>query len=293
MAQMAVPYLGSDWSVEDRIAAMLAAVIYTSDHIDLVRVIPALPSPPDDLRSQKKKSDWIAAKKQEAVAGALSDLDKAAGFLIKPTTPGNPNLAAITTVKELPAYSEHQFVYHTLALKGAKPLAQQAEFSHDISEIDYDTVSVVIFAKILYVACNYKLRSTKREGDKFEIKYLSFGQVSETARGNVMRALRDELGKDAKDIASVVFVGLKTKPEDETEGAAPHAEMQLMSHLSTAKLLPDSGKLYFGVSKACCENCAGRLAARAYKYRDSHKQRVTNWEPPEDIKTVEVSREKL
>jgi len=260
---------GSDWPMEDRLAAMIAAVLYTSDHIDLVRYT----TPPDPGLPDKQRPKAIADERLRAI----NELNTAKGTLSA-------------------TYPAQQFVYHTPAQTLVEGKPETIVEAHDISELDFDTVAIVLSGAVLCVACNYKIRSTAVSGTgrntTHKITYKGFGQVSQTAIGNVKAILMGELPKVAT-VKEAFLIGPAEQPANDKENAAPHAEMQILSYLTKQNALPKDGKLYFGVSKPCCSQCAGVLDKAGYKYREKASLTVKNWLPPEQIEIKTVYNERF
>lgn len=283
---------GEKWKLEDRIAGLIATVVYTSDHIDMVRLLPKAGDPPTKL-SQAKTAEWRAGKNQEILKDAYGSLETHTDFLRNPNQEKNPAFQALKKAGKdpasLPAYKDEHVIYHATGKAAAKLGV------YDISELDNDTVAVAIVGRTLYVACNYKIRSmVKDEDGAWEIQYLSFGAVSQTAKANVVGSLREELTDLRSDSRpnEIVFLGLKDQPTNHDESAAPHAEMQIVSWLDANKLWP-SAMPYFGVSKACCKDCARTLEGKKCSFREKKDGTVSNWLRPDQITCKVAKQEKL
>jgi hypothetical protein len=265
--------------MEDRLAAMVAAVLYTSDHIDLVQytIPPPAQLPKGATDAQKREFQQQTKEFGKDRASAIEALGTAKAALLNPAKP--------TALND---YSKQQFIYHTPAMTMQDDQVQLIVESHDISEIDFDTVAIVLSGPVLVVACNYKIRSTVVSGagrnTTHKITYKGFGQVSQTAIENVTAILMRELPQVAR-VKEVMLIGPATDPANEKANAAPHAEMQILSYLTKQNGLPKDGKLYFGVSKPCCSDCAGVLDKSKYQYREKASLKVTNWLAPEQIET--------
>lgn len=282
--------VGQTWKVEDRIAGLIATVVYTSDHIDMVRVLPKAGDPPEKM-SAAKLGKWRGEQNKEIEKAAYTSLETHADFLKNPTKPANPAFQATVLAgkdpAKLPAYKAEQVVYHTT---GKANLGV-----YDISEIDNDTIAVAIVGGNLYVACNYKIRSmVKNEAGEWGKTYLSFGAISDTAKANVTAMLRQELRDLGSDpgIRKIVYLGPTVQPISHETSAAPHAEMQIFSWFDANHLWP-AAPPYFGVSKACCQQCADQLDGKRCAYRDKKAGTVTNWASPDRITCKVYSEEAL
>ena len=250
-------------SVEDRIAAMILAAAYTTEHIDLVvRIGP--PENPKKAKDQKAVAERQLKELHERIAGPTFEYYK--------------------------TYPDAMVIYR------AEKIARDAEPAN-VSEIGYDTVAVVVANKTLFVASNFKVRIVPPLPDtvKCEISYVAYGPPSPGGQANAVQMLKDELGlspaelagKDADRLAAVhrvVFIGPAQPPSGPFEAAAPHAEMQLLSHLGSLKI-PVS-ELTVGVSKACCARCSKALGDAAVKFTARPgNENPKNWTEPSKIPT--------
>ena len=180
-----------------------------------------------------------------------------------------------------------------------------------VSEDTYDTVAVAITAKTLYVAFNYKSRAMPPSGDgKIAAAapvYVGFGPskpLMELATARIISEMGHPppgAGMHPADITSIEFVGLQRPPSGEAQNAHPHAEMQLISHLSSeaawGKLAP-FGLLYglrLGVTKAYCLRCAHELLSRRVDFSDfadrpGYEPEEAAWLKPDMIQTAALRR---
>ncbi len=241
-------------SFQDRVAAMIMAAVYTREHIDLtVRVPTKLENTNRNLRPAQRLS-YFRKQVAEAVL-AYQDLYPDA-LVIYRQAKGDPEPKSVT-------------------------------------EVNYDTTAVVIDRSTLYIALNYKVRIMSPFPDKLNVTpdYVAFGAPGSGAREAAVDMLRRELMvrphesvSSAQIIERVSFIGVDGRFSDAREAAAPHAEMQLLSHLSS--LRRPLGGLRLGVSKACCARCAKELMRRGVRYtpRPGNDDPV-NWSYPIEITT--------
>lgn len=166
-----------------------------------------------------------------------------------------------------------------------------AELSSSSSDIDFDTVAVTYFEKSLYFACNFKVRemgTPTKINMKPNYRYFGFQHIS-------IRNLIHEFKKEfcgeyllPIEINNLYFISPNQPATNEIEEAAPHAEMQLLSHLQNK-----TGNFFmgvtFGVSKACCILCRKHLARSRIKFRlDPGNAKPKNWLGSWEITTKEV-----
>ena len=342
-----------NWKFEDRIAALLMATIYTTDHLDVAMLIKsdpkvaltpknrqlaigsAMDSQAQSLKVEKRKTDYLEALQKQV------ELNKQKKDRVEMTVP--PNFVYRVHDMEPTVFPPKLDEFGkpvTRIVDGKEVMVTKAvdfkvkKLAGDVSEIDFDTVAVIIVNSILYVSYNYKVRYTiekpqMRKFGKMEvvkwsenvIDYRTFGDVSQATFKNAMTALKNELklkkkDESEKDIKRVVFVGVdKDKFNKQSLGsfvpnkdlgeelgklldtninAAPHAEMQLRSYLSTKKDVSlGKEKLYVGVSKPCCSRCAENLKNQGVGFRTEENNAVKNWLLPEHITTKEAYAENI
>lgn len=262
---MVLPEAYEALSFEDRIASMMLAAIYTTEHIDLtIRMGPAPPVQKRAKDQQLAQENRIAELKAR-VAGP--------------------------TLEYFKTYPDAMVIYRSQNIA-------PDQTPKTVSEIGFDTVAVVIAGKVLYVASNYKVRMINPSPSVMneEVTYVAYGAPGTGGQASAIQMLTDELSltpselakPNAASLASITrinFLGPSQPPANVFDAAAPHAEMQLVHHLTESGITLSG--LRFGVSKACCVLCSALLTKAKITFTDrpGANEKPKNWADPSRIQT--------
>lgn len=246
---------------EDRIAQLVMAVLYSSNHIEVTHRLGDAKDKPD-----KQKAIDAARKRLKAEFNAASE-------------------ARIVPAEHL-AFSRDRDVlmrgdYSDKVDDKGEPLNPVMP----VSDIDFDTTAVAIDGSNLLMACNYKVRRMAAAGPswsgrKSNFEYIAFNTISNQSMRLIQQALTAELddvranGTD-KDKAKAgalnmcQFIGPKVRPEDAQQNAKPHAEMQLLKFLKSVG--HEIRDVHVGVSRGCCPACTEWLTKLGALFTRSHE----------------------
>lgn len=183
-------------------------------------------------------------------------------------------------------YAGHNVVFsrHYMGGEGAQ--------MGDVSDIGYDTAAVAVVDRKLYIALNYKVRTTPNVALRVRQQYASFGDVSVEAWAQIKANLDHELavsGDEACAIDEAILLSVPSASASAAANAAPHAEMQLVSFLEGLGHSVDG--MAIGVSKACCSSCAEQLRLRNVQFTDRPGNAAPgNWTVPGDITATVTCR---
>ncbi|WP_158642056.1 hypothetical protein [Corallococcus sp. AB018] len=240
----------------DFLAQYILAVLYTSDHIDVSFSIPMLAQ----VKSQNKEN-----KRRVGV------LTKQVSTAVKGYRTGVPNYT--------------QSILYRVNTGQA-------------SEVDYDCIAVALAGNNLLVSRNYKKRKMPGDPKKVNEEMIyQFGGWSPTQIRAIVRGLQTEFSWNAADIVDtvikrVVFLEVKKDPTTESESAAPHAEMQLVSYCLETDQLDKLSRSGVGVSKGCCIRCAEMLNVFGvpFNYERFGNDAPKNWATPDQIEVCRAAR---
>jgi hypothetical protein len=235
----------------NRVASLILAVMYSSEHIEISILSPA----PGKVNNKSVKARLGAVKASVAEAEKAYQAGRATRY--------SSLLYAVSTTPE-----------------------KQAERS---SEISMDTVAVTVMNNNLYVARNFKIRSIQNQEVAINptLGY-SFGKIPDITQSRIMNLLRTELADSGRRINRVYFLrpmlldlstNIASPPANAEDNAKPHAEMQLLKYFSNQQQ-----GLMVGVSKSVCRLCANQLRKKGVRFsKDVGDLTVKNWVPPEQL----------
>lgn len=290
-------------SFEDRIAQMVMAICYTTRHIDVAVFEPRSVA----QLTEKQAAQELSEKQRESLLGATqakldkTDLKKVESQ-VKEWKTGEETFKKTGEKvgfehgwEKSKAFTKQEFEQqgtHLIFRTAREEAPKGKQFVDlDVSEIDLDTAAVIIHNKTLYVAFNFKVRTQDKVTLKYKAQYSDFGKIAWSGTiDRVQAALGKELseGNGEPNIENVVYIRTKQDLKDEKANAAPHAEMQLVTHLRTLAI--DVKGLRLGCSKACCAKCAEQLRTFGVLYSTEHDNSVTHWKLP--ITEIETEAER-
>lgn len=271
---------------QDRLAQYILALLYTSNHIDITIALPNVKIVQHLQRHLARIGRNNLSANQKATANQQ-------GRVQHDTLFANAKLLAMND-----PFMVHNIDVNPVIGPVIRHRVNNQEPTTSVSEIDQDTVAVVICHESVYVACNYKIRRSVPQQMELTYQLGSFDTMSDHSLTLIKDAVADEIirpapvgapalpGEDLADhIQYICIIGLRTAPEDQFASAAPHAEMQLLNYLDSMGLSSSVNGLYWGVSKECCSRCADVLHRRQARFGARHDHNVTNWLDPAQINT--------
>ena len=292
---------------EDRLAKMALAILYSSNHIDVTFNVSQ-----GNEQYRKDQTEIFGLMKKIRKNGVKTELERFLWLILSKRTLKKSTSVTLTS-DQLCEYRRLRWVESTrptirtdsqvqvawptgddgelaVIFRGAKP--KKTRFP--VSEIDFDTVAIMIWDDSVFIACNYKRRRMPLTHRHYT--YSHFGEMSQNSIGLITTGLRHGLVTDTSEyddphpadkIKFLVFVGLTTAPDDEGEGARPHAEMQLVSYMNDRGR--DLKHCYFGVNKPCCLRCYKKLKLLGATCAEPPGKDFSNWDDPTEIRTKIVA----